>query len=192
MSIKIAIGIPTNRGVQPDTVKSVLEMIHHSDYEFVNLIATEGYTISENRAWLIAQARKVSCDYILFIDDDMTFPPDALDTLISNKKPIVGVLSNSRKLPLQPTIQLLDGSVPKYGQSPLKPFRVKAVGGGVLLIDLKIFDNLEQPYFGMKTHPNGYTLMGEDSWFCERAEKAGYEIWCDPRIKIGHIGQYIY
>ena len=129
---------------------------------------------------------------ILFVDDDMIFPPDTLRRLLAHGKDIIGVLSNSRKLPLQPTVQLLDGSVLKHGEAPQELFQVKAVGGGVLLIDTKVFDKIDQPYFSMKTHPNGYTLMGEDSWFCERAAQKGIDVWCDPTILIKHIGDFTY
>ena len=32
--------------------------------------------------------------------------------------------------------------------------------------------------------------FGEDLSFCMRARDVGSEIYCDSRIKVGHIGQY--
>ena len=29
-------------------------------------------------------------------------------------------------------------------------------------------------------------MCGEDVSFCLDAKEAGYEIWCDPRIRVGH------
>jgi GT2 family glycosyltransferase len=34
--------------------------------------------------------------------------------------------------------------------------------------------------------------MGEDMTFCFRARQAGFKLYCDSRVKIGHIGQKIY
>ena len=31
-------------------------------------------------------------------------------------------------------------------------------------------------------------MIGEDFLFCDRARDAGFEVWVDPTIKLGHIG----
>src|SRR3990167_7699081 len=102
MDKKIALGLPTNRGFKPKTVLSLLNI--EKVGELYPIIATEGYTISENRNYIVAQAIKAKCDYLLFVDDDMIFPPDTLKRLLAHGKDIIGVLSNSRKLQLQPTV----------------------------------------------------------------------------------------
>ena len=98
MSIKITIGIPCNRQFKSKTVESLFGIVTHSKHDFNFVIATEGYTISENRAYIVAQALKNKSDYLLFIDDDMVFDSDTLDRLLSCKKDIVGVVYHSRKL----------------------------------------------------------------------------------------------
>jgi hypothetical protein len=35
-------------------------------------------------------------------------------------------------------------------------------------------------------------FIGEDVNFCKRANEMGLEVWCDPTIRIGHIGEYLY
>jgi len=35
-------------------------------------------------------------------------------------------------------------------------------------------------------------LLGEDVYFFRKAKKAGFNVYCDFSIKIGHIGDYIY
>ena len=32
---------------------------------------------------------------------------------------------------------------------------------------------------------------GEDAAFCIRAKEYGYEIWIDPTVKLGHVGQTV-
>jgi len=193
MMRKIAIAMPCNRGIQPKTVESILKMIHQSSdrYEFHNLIATEGYTIAENRAWLVNQARKANCDYLLFIDDDMVFPPETFEQLFSHQKDVIGVPYYSRKLPRKSVIVLENGEVLE-GELPNKIFKCQHVGTGVMLIKLSVFDRLDMPYFNFETHPTGFTLMGEDAWFCKQAREKGFQIWCDPHIEIKHIGEYVY
>jgi hypothetical protein len=34
--------------------------------------------------------------------------------------------------------------------------------------------------------------MGEDTTFCFRVKQDGGKIWCDSRIKAGHIGNYVF
>ena len=35
-------------------------------------------------------------------------------------------------------------------------------------------------------------LLSEDYAFCQRAKEAGFGVWLDPAIRIGHLGSYIY
>ena len=187
MSTKIAIGMACNRQIQAKTVTSLLELITHSEYELYFVIGAEGYTISENRSYVVAQARQNKCTHLLFIDDDMIFPPDTLERLMKHEKEIIGTLYHSRKLPLTPTVTLLEGT-----EMPKELFKAKAVATGVMLINLDIFNKIDKPYFNTEVHENGFTLMGEDYWFCRQAERKGIDIYCDPTITIKHIGNYNY
>lgn len=163
-----------------------MSIVNTRKYEFAFVIAAEGYTIAENRIFIVSQAQKQECTHILFIDDDMVFPADTLDRLLAHEVEIVGVNSHSRKLPLKSTV-LFDGE-----ELPKDLFEAITVGGGVLLVDMKVFSKIEMPWFGFKTNEVGMITMGEDAWFCEKAQYAGYKIWCDPTLSIGHIGKYQY
>ena len=33
---------------------------------------------------------------------------------------------------------------------------------------------------------------GEDLTFCRKARAAGAKLYCDPRIKVGHVGMSVY
>lgn len=200
--IKITLAIPTNRGVKAKTVESLLSLVNNSiEFEFNFVIAEHGYTTAENRNYCVVQAKKNNSDYLLFVDDDMTFPDDTLDRLISHKKEIIGVASNSRILPLSTTVGLMDeeGNYMHPDKNPTwkmklpeELFKAYFVGTGVMLIDMKVFEKLSKPYFTFTSNEDGKVIKGEDGYFCEEAKKAGYEIWCDPTISIGHIGDFIY
>lgn len=190
----------TNREVKPKTVESLLNLVaYNNEYQFHILIATQGYTIAENRNYCVIQAKLAECDYLLFIDDDMVFPADTLEKLLEAKKEIIGINSYSRILPLSTTVALKDEkgniiprhSVPRY-DLPDELFECYSVGTGLLLINMDVFGKIEQPYFAFKMMDIGKVLTGEDAWFCEQAKKAGYNIYCDPKIKVGHIGQFVY
>jgi len=192
MNIKVTVGIACNRVVKPKTMACLLEMIVNGGYDFHIVIAEHGYTIAENRLYCAAQAVQNKSDYLLYIDDDMTFPPETLEQLLSNKKEIVGVVASPRMITDNTTVALLDGKVLKKEDIPKELFEVSHVGTGVMLIDTKVFEKIEQPYFQFTTYPNGMTLDGEDAWFCKQARKAGLNIYCDPTLSIGHLGDYLY
>lgn len=207
MDTKVAIAIVTNRAVKPQTVFSLLNLKHDAIFP---IIASEGYTTAEGRNYCVMQAIKNQCTHILFIDDDMVFPPETLDRLLSLDKPIVGVLSYSRKLPLQPTIAIGDADkprVPTKEEIPNEPFKVFHVGMGVCLINLKFINTvgvvsysdkmnlnpkIDQPWFNFTTQPTGQILHGEDHYFCKKAAEKRIEVWCDPTLQIGHVGDYNY
>lgn len=193
--MKIAIALVTNRGVKAETVKSLMSLSHPTEF----ILAKEGYTIAENRAYAVVQAKKIGATHILFVDDDMVFPANTVEELLKDDKDVVGVNSQSRKLPLSTTVGLLkDGElwphseIPPYYELPEGTFEVYSVGMGVCLIKMSVFDQIEEPYFHFETHPNGKVLKGEDGWFCEQVRKAGLKIYCNNSLPIGHIGDFNY
>ena len=73
-----------------------------------------------------------------------------------------------------------------------KPFTVDYTGFGWLLIKKGVFEHEQMPYpwFApkMQVFESGEVqdMCGEDVSFCLDAKEAGFEIWCDPRIRVGH------
>ena len=71
-----------------------------------------------------------------------------------------------------------------------KPFTVDYTGFGWLLIANGVFEQLEYPWFApkMQVFESGEVqdMCGEDVSFCLDAKEKGFEIWCDPRIRVGH------
>lgn len=198
--IKICIGLLSNRGFKGKTVLSLLKMIAHSpQYEYYFAFIDTGYTIAENRNYLAVQAIKNDCDYLFMSDDDMIFPQETLEVLISRQKDIIGV-------PFNVKVKQKEGEKPeKYKNityipedelltiDKTQPFEVIAIGCGVMLINTDVFKKLSQPFFGFDSYENGMTKVGEDSWFCYKATDNGYKIWAEPSLQdLGHIGDYIY
>ena len=74
-----------------------------------------------------------------------------------------------------------------------KPFTVDYTGFGWLLIKM-VSSNmkvcLRQLCFApkMQVFESGEVqdMCGEDVSFCLDAKEAGFEIWCDPRVRVGH------
>ena len=71
-----------------------------------------------------------------------------------------------------------------------KPFTVDYTGFGWVAIKHGVFEKLPYPWFApkMQVFESGAVqdMCGEDVSFCLDALEEGYEIWCDPHIRVGH------
>lgn len=202
--MKVTLAVCTNRGIRPKTAQCLMELVNKSR-DFHIVVAERGYTIAENRNYCVVQAQKNSSDYLFFVDDDMVFPSDTLDRLLSHKVGVVGVNSMSRCLPLSSTVGLMDENgkykhPDKYPSFQMKIpenlFRAYFVGCGICLIDMKVFEQIEKPYFEFTTYKEGdfkgMVENGEDGTFCDKVRKSGVDVWCDGSVKVGHLGEYEY
>ena len=200
--MRITLAIPTNRGVRGKTVQSLLEMVTYSkEIDWHILVAERGYTIAEQRNYIVVQATRNNSDYLLMIDDDMTFLENTLEQLLSRQKDVIGVNSYSRCLPLSSTVGLMDKDG-KYMhpdkhtawecQIPSYIFKAYFVGAGIMLIDMKVFKKIKKPYFSFEADDNGMIIHGEDGSFCARVLDAGLDVWCEPEVYVTHLGEYEY
>jgi hypothetical protein len=196
---KTLLGIPTNRMVQPQTVLSLMKMVQHTKEDLVIVMAVNGYTVAENRNYIVTQAIKEKCSHVLMIDDDMTFPEDTLDRLMSHDKDFVGVVAHSRTLPALPVVTLFNQDELSTAdrllgrqELPKELFKAKGVGGSVLLLKTSIFNKIRRPWFANETYETGMTKTGEDYYFVMKCIEANIDIWVDPTLSIGHIGNYIF
>lgn len=136
-------------------------------------------------------AQGQECDYAMFFDSDMIFPPETLVRLLSHQKDIVGAVYHRRAAPFDIMARTLDGK-PKEVTSGLE--EMAAVPTGVLLINMKVFDKFKKPYFRFRVNEESGENDGEDFLFCEMARAAGFSVWADfdLSMRIGHIGQWVF
>ena len=205
--MRITIAIPTNRGLQPNSLLSLLKLVNYSKnkHELHCIVPGSGYTIAENRNYTAVQAVRNKSEYLLMVDDDMTFGPDLLEQLLSNQKDICGVAYHSRgstdkiKLVEDDIMAIAETEKGKYINLTTNPdpkykdtFECYATGTGVILIKCEVFLKVPQPWFEFTYFDNGKCKEGEDWNFCFKAKDNGYKIYTDPKPEIGHIGEIIY
>jgi hypothetical protein len=129
-------------------------------------------------------------EYMFLVDDDQLFPPDTLTRLLAHKKDIVGGIYLRRGFPFEPVVfdhASDSGRVRPHflnkGETGLVP--VKALGMGCLLLHRRVLETMKKPWWALATiEPD---LISEDLTFCRDARNAGFEIWCDLDVKVGHI-----
>jgi GT2 family glycosyltransferase len=188
---KIALAVPCGGSVKMETVISIIETVRNSGYR-TGAVITKGSIKIENRRKLVLEVKKTDFTHIFFLDSDMQLEPGTLGRLLKHQKQIIGITANAKRLPLESVVKLLgeDGNM-VGGELPKELFQCYAVGTGCMLIDMEVFNIIDKPWFQFDYNSDG-SIIGEDVWFCNQAKKKGIEIWCDPTIKIGHVGDYVY
>lgn len=190
---KVLIGVPNGGSIKAETVSSLLNLIASTDTAQVIFMPIQGGYKTFNMNRLVEVAKRNGCSHLLNIDADMIFPEDTLKRLLAHNKDIVG--GNYR---YRGAVQNQDNppSVVKFkkdnkyieGDIPDKLFECAALGLGMLLFKTKVFDKLKPPYFELdEVRP-----AMEDVIVCEKLRAKNYKIFCDPTIRLGHIGTYIY
>lgn len=182
--IKLGIGIPNTGSIHTDTAFCLLRMLKGFPYDY-DVILKRGSILHYSREEIAKTAIKNGCTHLLFLDTDMYFEKDAVLKLLERKKDVIGVQYNTRKEPTMPTAFMIGGQTGDLQ-------RAISVATGFMLINLKVFKDITEPWFFWKTNEKGEVVEGEDYWFCRQAREAGFEVWCDLSIPMGHIGEKIY
>ena len=157
-----------------------------------------GSLIYDSRNQLAGYALEMEADYILWLDSDMIFAPDTLERMIKtlDEHPEIDILSGlyfRRAYPFTPVLfKKLDegenGSIvfEDYNDYPDELFELEGVGFGCVLMRTDcLFQMLDEDGVGRWFTPLGGA--GEDCAFCIRARRAGYRIFVDPSVELGHM-----
>lgn len=187
----ILIAVPCLDSIKTPTVSSLLVATRQLRATAKLHIHQSAY-IHDARNKSAQLALDEGADYLMFIDSDMQFPPDGIQRLLDRKKDIIGGLYYRRQAPHLPTINEKNGKLLQIPHEfPTEhPFKIFSVATGFLLVKTDVLRKIGAPWFGFgKFHGKE---MGEDVFFCWKANQKGYEVWCDPTIPLGHVGEYIF
>ena len=195
MDIRLSICIPTGGTMNTNTVSCLLEAFTaYRQPKHVSFLKG-GYSY-QNRNIGIQNAKTVGATHILFIDPDMIFPIDTIQKLMDADKDIVGANYHEKKVPVLSTIKKRnkkDKNIPiDEDNIPKELFEVFALGGGMMLVKMDVFDKIKSPYFQAPSGESIHDFMTEDVWFCERVQKAGIKVWCDGSLEVHHAGEFFY
>lgn len=195
---KLCVGIPNTGVIKTETVYSTIMAMFHTVMKAncgIHLILPVSCYLTENREHCANEALEVGASHLMFIDSDMSFPEDGILTLASRDKYVIGANYNMRTM-RGSTVKILgeDGqfvAVPG-DQLPKQPFKCGAVATGFMLINTIVFKQLEKPWFFFTYNATRDATEGEDVYFCRKLREKGIDIWCDPTIPVGHIGDFTY
>jgi GT2 family glycosyltransferase len=182
-----AIGLPM-RGNHPNWLFSKA-LVHLQKPDGWNMIESRRSMVDQARNQIADLAMKHGIEYLLFLDDDHTFPPDLWYRLIAHQKDVVGALCFRRIEPFGPCIFRWEtskdnGNLMVWDRSELigKGLqKVDAIGFGAVLIKTSVFAKLgPAPWFK-------FSEVGEDLHFCDLCAKNGVDVWCDTSLVAPHI-----
>lgn len=153
-----------------------------------------GSEIASQRQQLATEALSTECTHILWLDSDMRFPNITLEALISHDKDIVACNYSTRVEPHMPVAFTSKQDMGERLGAGVGLNKVAAVGMGCMLVKRNVFESMSLPYFGVEWNQDYTSLIGEDLYFANKADLAGYDIWIDSDLsnRIAHIGTRAY
>ena len=196
--MKTLIAIPCMDMVHTVFMKSLMGM---------NRVGQTGFAFScsslvyDARNTLAKQAVTEGYDRVLWLDSDMDFQPDLLQKLsedMDEGRELVSGIYFKRKAPVKPVIYKSLGYYKNEDESGVTPvavsyedyprdsiFPIAACGFGGVLVTTDLIKRVGDK-FGLPFSP--IMGFGEDLSFCSRVTELGVEMFCDSRVKMGHVG----
>lgn len=175
------------------------------DYVLSFHAGTSIYESRHNAAWDCIKDEDAT--HLVFLDDDMTWEPEDLFRLEEDMKTpgvdIVGAVgfSNGDPKHTKPCIFGKLKGVEEYGDKTWwaimatypqdQLFEVYGLGFGMTAIRREVLCNMAVGKPQDWCHFIYRENRSEDTSFCINAQKAGYRVWADSRIKLGHISRAV-
>jgi len=147
---------------------------------------------------------KLNYDYQLWIDSDIVFNTEKFYQLVLMDQPLASgwyctedgntssVAHWMEEDDFRKNGGVMNHETLETMSKRKKPFTVDYTGFGWLLIKKGVFEHeeIKYPWFApkMQVFESGEVqdMCGEDVSFCLDAIEAGFDIWCDPLIRVGH------
>jgi len=202
---KTMVLVPFHGHIEPST-ESCLDGLGQFGYPILRRAGVSAIDSARNE--MVAEAMSLGYESILFVDSDILFHPRYVLDLEEHDLPIVcgGYVKKDRS----GFAHIFDMSDEvAFGESG-KLVPIIRCGMGFTLIKTAVFDMIKDklnlpkcrlpgekftyPWFmPMTVEEKGVNYYrAEDYAFCDRARKAGFNIKCDTRLLLGHIGPYVY
>lgn len=170
----ITVGVPSAGHPKIDFINSLLGLATSGLVQ--NVMIVPRLPIHQARKRL---AEAYQGTHLLFVDDDMVFTPEDVHRLIQADKDVVSGLYMRRGNPAHPICYDYSGEDFKLIDPPAT---LSQVSGSLAftLIKKEVIDAVGTEFhFG-----NG---KGEDINYLTEIKNKGFEIWLEPKARVGHI-----
>lgn len=200
----ILVSVPSMGNPSFRFLQSLLQLAQTCKYHLIfNFV--EGTVLSKARNGAAQEAINRNATHLLFIDDDMVFLPGVVEKMVEQDKDIIGALCFGRTEKIKPIAKrLVSNELIDYSWEEVKKWtetkEIDATGTGFLLVKTEVFKRMQPPFFafrpatefGLKPLPFPDDEISEDTYFMMKAKMAGYQVFIDPTIIIGHHGTKVY
>ena len=152
---------------------------------------------------------KVDYDYLMWIDSDIVFSIESFERLVmmdreiatgwymqENGSPAHGFINKSylkytgkEPVPLYDKNHIYELFADTGVTEKTEVYPIDWIGMGWMLIQKGVMESIKYPWFGPRFVRATETLidtLSEDLSFALAAKEAGYDIWLDPLLKVGH------
>lgn len=203
MNKTICIGIVAYNGLDGQVADDYMRMLfhlgrRHQEYDFQLAIKDKTEQFRARNA-IVKAALQYGADYIWMLDDDHIIDTGRTDTVTHaydlpvklaghlEENPqigVVGALYYQRGGDYSPVImQEVDGKpfFLQHREIARKMQKLDVTGGGCMMIRSSVFDKIDEPWFAPEHE------YGTDIQLCKQVRAAGYEVWCDTSLEIGHL-----
>jgi hypothetical protein len=208
---RYAIGIPHIGALPGPFVDSLMGLTKPSEGFY--WLRAGGMPVDMARNVLVKQFLGGEAEWLLQVDSDMTFAPASLERLASRGEELISGLCFTRYVPPLPTVFRGVTRVREDGREFLQircqetaewlsrhpealevcpavldpspdDALVQADGSGAafLLCHRRVFEAVGEPWFQRDD-----LKKGEDFYFFEKARRAGFQLWVDRSVIVGHL-----
>lgn len=197
--MKTIIAIPCRDIGMTEFWKDFISMRRVGDCRFGTV---KGTLLHDTRNSFAGEAIRNGFDRVLWLDDDMRFTPDLMERMMEDMdegREYVAALAFKRVYPTEPVIYSalnemddMPGFIcPEIMRDYPKDsvFEIAASGFGCVMTSVDLLKRVWDEY----GPPFGYHAnLGEDLSFCWRVNQLGVKMYCDSRIKVGHMGTVVF
>lgn len=194
--MRLVIGGPTRETAPVSFAVDLAQLYLHTvrwDEGAVWLRFVVSTYVHVGRDAVLMAALQERADHVLWLDTDMSFPPETALRLAKHDKPIVAcncLMRDPRRL----WTAQRDGKRIETTPDSTGLEAVDSVGLAVMLMRTDVVSSFSRPLFTHGWNVKTNTDIGEDVMFCRELRDAGHTIYIDHDLskEIGHIGQYTY
>lgn len=204
-NLSVAIGMPVGKPIPPQTVSSIFATAYRMGQMGIrcDLLMQVCGVVTIARDSVLDEFLACGADKLFWIDSDMAWTPSDFIRMLalSTKYDVVAVAYPSRSL--DGVFQVNTDGLTTHAISEHGLFNVNSLGLGFCIVDRKplellasrsprVIDGYSQKemaeVFRVDRTATGHRRT-EDVAFFGDLRDAGFTVWCDPSIELGHIGE---
>ena len=176
------------------------EALGEAGFQSALLILEGNCHVDDARNVIVRDFLESDCTDLVFLDADVTFDPEGLVQLCRRNADIVGGVYPYRREGAETLpVRLLKDARPVDGLR-----EVEGLPTGFMKIARRVLERMTEgrPWFYARTEPtvlmfdrptpgDDHMRWGGDIDFCNRARAAGFRIFADEEIRLGHVAKTI-